>query len=193
MAGRRRAGIAAVALVLGGCSGGGGNSAPATSGFAPPEVTATRTVASRSVIEPDAVAGLPLGASKDQAAAVLGPATTTTSDRDAAGKYETLHWQLSGNKGLALSFRGGSRFSPGLTDWAADVRGPTTAAGVQVGDEADKVIDAYGPLAEFCCASRAAVVDRGGGRLIVIVLNTTRVTDRIIGGDPTAWMRTVQE
>ena len=194
VAGRRRAAIGLVVVVLGGCSGGGGgSSAPAATGFAPPEVTATRTLASRSIIEPDAIAGLPLGASKDQAAAVLGPATTTTSDRDSVGRYETLHWQLSGNKGLALSFRAGSRYSPGLTDWAADVRGPATSAGVQVGDQADKVIEAYGPLADFCCASKAAVVDRGAGRLIVLVLNNTRLTDRIIGGDSSAWMRTVQD
>lgn len=194
--GRTTAQAFALTLALGlvGCSGGGGESPPAASaGFTPPEVTSPRTMASRSVIEPDSVAGIPLGATRDQAAAVLGPATTTSTGRDAAGSYQTLHWQLSGNKGLALSFRAGSKYSPGLTDWRSDIRGPATSTGVQVGDQADTVIAAYGPLADFCCASKAAAVEHGGGRMVVIVLNNTRIVERIVGGDPAAWMRTIAD
>ena len=177
-----------------GCSGGGPDSPPPTAPpFAPPAVTAPRTMASRAVIEADSVAGIPLGATRDQAAAVLGPATTTSSGRDSAGPYQTLHWQLSGNKGLALSFRAGSHFTPGLTDWRSDIRGPATSTGVQVGDQADTVIAAYGPLADFCCASKAAAVERGGGRMLVLVLNNTRIVERIVGGDPAAWMRTIAD
>jgi hypothetical protein len=184
-----------VAMVMAvACSGGSSESRPAaTTGFPAPDVTAPRTVASRSVLEPDSVAGIPLGASKDQAAAVLGPATTTTSERDSAGSYQTLRWQLSGSRGLALSFRAGSRFSPGLTDWKTDIRGPATSAGIEVGSQMEAVVAAYGPLADFCCATKIASVERGGGRLVVMVLTSTGVTDRIVGGDPKAWIRTIEE
>jgi hypothetical protein len=122
-----------------------------------------------------------------------GTATTTPSRRGSAGTYQRLHWQLSGNRGLALSFRAGSRFSPGVTDWQSDIRGPATAAGVQVGDQADKVIAAYGPLADYGCATRVASIERGNGRLVVMVLNNTRIVHRIVGGDPNAWMRTIED
>ena len=193
-AGRRQFSTRLVALLIfvAGCTG-GGESAPVGIGFPPPEVTAPPTMASRSVLEPDSVAGVPLGATRDQAAAVLGPATTTTSGRDSAGSYQTLHWQLSGNRGLALSFRAGSRFSPGLTDWRSEIRGPATAVGIEVGSTSDKVVAAYGPLADFCCASKVASIERGSGRLVVIVLNSTGMADRIVGGDPSAWMRTIEE
>lgn len=191
---RRRSGVFAASLLLAaGCSAGGGAAPPVASGFPAPEVTAPRTMASRSVLEPDSVAGIPLGATKDQAAAVLGPATTTSSRQDAGGSYQTLHWQLSGSRGLALSFRVGSSFSPGLTDWLSDIRGPATPAGIEVGSPMEKVIGAYGPLTDFCCASKAASIERGGGRLVVVVLNGTQVADRIVGGDPRAWMRTIEE
>lgn len=195
-AARRRLLLAVIVTMVAavGCSGGGGRSgATATTGFPAPEVTASRTIASRAVIEPDSVAGIPLGATKDQAAAVLGPATTTTTERDSSGPYQTLRWQLSGSRGLALSFRAGSRFSPGLTDWRTDIRGPATAAGIEVGSELDKVVATYGPLADFCCATKVASVERGGGRLVVMVLKSTGVADRIVGGDPKAWMRTIEE
>lgn len=182
-----------VMALAAGCSGGDESQPPSPAGFMPPVVTAPRTMASRSVVEPDSVAGIPLGATKDQAAAVLGNPTTTSTGRDSAGSYQTLHWQLSGNRGLALSFRAGSRFSPGLTDWRSDIRGPATSAGVEVGDVADKVIAAYGPLADLCCASKAASIESGGGRMVVIVVNNTRVVERIVGGDQTAWLRTIAE
>ncbi len=185
--------ILAMAVLVGCLGDSGERGVTATSGFPAPEVTASRTVASRSVLEPDSVAGIPLGATKDQAAAILGPATTTTSERDSAGTYQTLRWQLSGTHGLALSFRAGSRFSPGLTDWRTDIRGPATAAGIEVGSQAEKVIAAYGPLADFCCAAKIASVERGGGRLVVVVLNSNGLADRIVGGDPNAWMRTIEE
>jgi hypothetical protein len=55
------------------------------------------------------------------------------------------------------------------------------------------VVAAYGPLADFCCASKVASIERGSGRLVVIVLNSTGMADRIVGGDPSAWMRTIEE
>ncbi len=90
-AGARTAGVLAVMLMTftAACSGSSEPKPAATTGFPPPEVTAARTIASRSILEPDSVAGIPLGATKDQAAAVLGPATTTTSARDSAGPYQT--------------------------------------------------------------------------------------------------------
>lgn len=191
---RRRSGVLVASLLFAaGCSGGGEAAPPVTAGFPPPEVTAPRTMASRSVLEPDSVAGIPLGATRDQAAAVLGPATTTSSGQDSGGSYQTLHWQLSGNRGLALSFRAGSTFSPGLTDWRSNVRGPATAVGIEVGSPREKVTDAYGPLTDFCCASKVASIERGSGRLVVIVLNGTQMADRIVGGDPKVWMRTIEE
>jgi hypothetical protein len=194
--GGTRAALAVVVAMLltTGCSGGdSGSPSPSTTGFPPPVVTATRTVASRSVLEPDSVAGIPLGATKDQAQVVLGPATTITAERDSAGRYEALRWQLSGGKGLLLSFRGKSRFSPGLTDWRADVAGPATATGVAVGDPADQVIAAYGHLGPFCCRSKVATVERGGGRLAVVVPDGTQRVEFIVGGDPTTWMRTIED
>ena len=197
--GQKWAGAAAVAVlaVAAGCSGSGSSrgasTATPTSGYPAPDFNAPRTMASRSVIEPDSIAGIPLGATRDQASAVLGNPTTTSSHRDSAGPYETLHWQLSGVKGLALSWRSGSRYSPGLTDWQADIRGPATGAGVEVGTQADPVIAAYGALADFCCATKAAVVERGGGRLVVMVQNNTRLVTLIVAGDPVAYMRTIAE
>lgn len=174
------------------CSSGGGSANPAA-GFPPPEVTAAKTMASRAVMEADSVAGLPLGATRDQAAAVLGNPTTVTSEGDSAGSYEAHRWQLSGNRGLALSFRAGSRYTPGLTDWRADINGPRTIGGVQVGDTTDEVVAAYGPLAAFCCAAKVAMIERGGGKMIVIVRDNTGLVDTIVSGDPAAWMRTIED
>jgi hypothetical protein len=167
--------VAILLTVAVGCSSeDSGSPSTSATGFPAPEVTAPRTVASRSVLEPDSVAGIPLGATKDQAQAVLGPATTITSEKDSGGRYDTLRWQLSGGRGLSLSFRSGSRFSPGLTDWRADVAGPATAAGVQVGTAAGDVMAAYGALSPFCCRSKVASIERAGGRLVVVVPDGTQ-------------------
>ena len=161
-----------------------------------PAVTSTtrRPTAATAVIEPDTVAGIPLGATKSQAIAVLGPPTRTSQETDLSGKkYDALYWDSSGNRGLSLAFGTDSVTSPLLTDWKATAPGPLTKAGVQVGDAVAKVTSAYGALQAFCCDTKIANVNQGAGRMIVIVGNASQKVDQILGGDPAFWSRKIAD
>ncbi|HUR23083.1 MAG TPA: hypothetical protein VMZ73_04355 [Acidimicrobiales bacterium] len=204
-------------LLMAGCGSDGDAAAPATTTTAaptttmnppttiaastttssrPPAATSTtrRPAAATAVIEPDKVAGIPLGATKGQAIAVLGQPTRTTQETDLSGKkYDALAWDLSGNRGLSLAFGTDSATSPLLTDWRATFPGPVTKAGVQVGDTAAKVTSAYGALQPFCCDTKIANVNQGAGRMIVIVGNASQKVDQIVGGDPAFWSRKIAD
>ena len=206
---RRVAALAVVALMTVACgSGDDDGAAPATTA-APtttvaPSTTTTRAPAVTSttrkptpataLIEPDTVAGIPLGATKSQAIAVLGQPTRTSQETDLSGKkYDALSWDFSGNRGLSLAFGTDSATSPLLTDWKATAPGPVTRAGVQVGDAVAKVTSAYGALQAFCCDARIANVNQGAGRMIVIVGNASQKVDQIVGGDPAFWSRKIAD
>lgn len=219
MLSRKVAGLALVALAAVACgSGDDGAAAPASTTIAvatttnaatptttvappttttrPPAATSTtrRPTAATAVIEPDTVAGIPLGATKSQAIAVLGQPTRTSQETDLSGqKYDALYWDLNGNRGLSLAFGTDSVTSPLLTDWKATGPGPATKAGVQVGDAAAKVTGAYGALAPFCCDTRIADLTQGAGRMIVIVGNASQKVDQILGGDPAFWSRKIAD
>ena len=170
--------------------------AASTTTSRPPAATSTtrRPAAATAVIEPDTVAGVPLGATKTQAIAALGPPTRTSQETDLSGKkYDALSWDLSGNRGLSLAFGTESATSPLLTDWKATGPGPVTKAGVQVGDAAAKVTAAYGALTAFCCDTKVASVNQGAGRMIVIVGNGSQKVDQIVGGDPAFWSRKIAD
>lgn len=169
--------------------------APSTTSTRPPATSTTRKpTPATAVIEPDTVAGIPLGATKSQAIAVLGPPTRTSQETDLSGKkYDALSWDLSGNRGLSLAFGTDSVTSPLLTDWKATGPGPMTKAGVQVGDAVAKVTSAYGALQAFCCDTRIANVTQGPGRMIVIVGNASQKVDQIVGGDPAFWSRKIAD
>lgn len=208
-------GLTLVSFLVVGCGSGNDNAAPTTTTSAAPattvaptttvpvtstsrpastSTTAARQTAAKAVIEPHQVAGIPLGATKSEAIAVLGPPTVTGQEADLSGKkYDYLRWQFSGNRGLFLNFRTDSVTSPLLTDWIASAPGPTTKAGTQVGDTAAKVVVAYGPLTGFCCESQVASVTQGPGRMIVIVPNESKTVSRIVGGDPGYWSRSIAD
>lgn len=159
---------------------------------APP--TTAKVTAANAIIEPETVAGIPLGSNKSAAIAVLGDPTTTGQDTDLRGtKYDYLRWSLSGNRGLTLNFRTESVTSPLLTDWIATAAGPATKLGVKVGDSAETVTAAYGPLQNFCCDSKISNLERGGGRMIVVVDNASQVVRQIIGGDAGYWSRSIAD
>ena len=203
-------------VVVAGCGSDGDDAAPATTAAPPTTTTAAptttiaastttsrapaatsttrRPTAATAVIEPDTVAGIPLGATKSQAIAVLGQPTRTSQETDLSGKrYDALSWDLAGNRGLSLAFGTESVTSPLLTDWKATGPGPVTKAGVQVGDAVAKVTAAYGALQAFCCDTRIANVNQGAGRLIVIVGNASQRVDQIVGGDPAFWSRKIAD
>ncbi len=143
----------------------------------------------KAVVEPDSVAGVGLGSTKSEAQAVLGPPTSSGKQTDVNGQqYDFVDWALDGNRGLTLNYRFPEDVSPKLTDWNVDARGPATTKGVRVGDSEAQVIAAYGPLEPFVGAQIAAV-ERGGGRMIVVVDSGTVTT--IIGGDAEFWMRSI--
>jgi hypothetical protein len=170
--------------------------APSPTTTRPPAATSTtrRPTPATAVIEPDTIAGIPLGATKSQAIAVLGQPTRTSQETDLSGKkYDSLSWDLSGNRGLVLAFGTESVTSPLLTDWKATGPGPATKAGVQVGDAAAKVTAAYGALQAFCCDTKVASVNQGAGRMIVIVGNASQKVDQIVGGDPAFWSRKIAD
>jgi hypothetical protein len=145
--------------------------------------------AAQAIIEPDSVAGLGLGTNKSEAHAVLGTPTSSGKHTDVHGEeFDFLHWQIDGNRGLTLNYRFPTGVSPKLTDWQASAHGPSTKKGVRVGDSADQVTAAYGPLEPFVGVEVAAV-EQGGGRMIVVVDNGS--VTLIIGGDHEAWMRSV--
>jgi hypothetical protein len=170
--------------------------APSPTTTRPPAATSTtrRPTPATAVIEPDTIAGIPLGATKSQAIAVLGQPTRTSQETDLSGKkHDSLSWDLSGNRGLVLAFGTESVTSPLLTDWKATGPGPATKAGVQVGDAAAKVTAAYGALQAFCCDTKVASVNQGAGRMIVIVGNASQKVDQIVGGDPAFWSRKIAD
>ncbi len=202
------------ALMVTACGSGDDEAAPTTTSTAAPVTSTTTTApaptsttragaattttarpsAARAVIEPASVAGIPLGANKSQAIAVLGQPTTTGQETDLSGKkYDYLRWQISGNRGLTLNFRTESVTSPLLTDWTANAPGPVTTGGVQVGDGAAKVTAAHGALVTFCCESKVASVTQGAGRMIVVVADDTQKVVQIIGGDPAFWSRSIAD
>ncbi len=143
----------------------------------------------QAVVEPDSVAGVGLASTKAEAQEVLGPPTSSGKHTDVNGEeYDFVDWRFDGDRGLTLNYRFPEEFSPKLTDWFIDARGPATTKGVRVGDSADQVMAAYGPLEPFVGAQIAAV-ERGGGRMIVLVEDGT--VRSIIGGDPDFWMRSI--
>lgn len=173
--------------------------APTTASVAPTTVAPTSTTAAAAakaataVIEPDTVAGLPLGATKSEVIAVLGPPTRTGQETDLSGaRYDYLRWELDGNRGLTLNFRTPSVTSPRLTDWIATAKGPRTRSGIQVGDPATKVVTAHGALQAFCCDAKIASLTRGAGRLIVVVPNGGAV-GQLIGGDEAFWSKSIAD
>jgi hypothetical protein len=212
--GRRLLTLALGAVLATACGSGGDEAAPTTTSTAAvvtttsttaPAATSTtrgggattttaRPSAARAVIEPAAVAGIPLGANKSQAIAVLGQPTATGQETDLSGKkYDFLRWDISGNRGLTLNFRTESVTSPLLTDWSVSAPGPVTEGGVQVGDGVAKVTAAHGALQAFCCETRVASVTEGPGRMIVVVDNATQRVTRIAGGDPAYWSRSIAD
>jgi hypothetical protein len=198
-------GLVLLSFLAAGCGSGDGDQAASTtvttlavtSTTRPGATTTTsaRVTAAKAVIEPHQVAGIPLGSNKSQAYAVLGPPTTTGQETDLSGKkYDYLRWEFGGGiRGLVLNYRTDSVTSPLLTDWAANAAGPTTKAGVQFGDTAAKVVAAYGPLTGFCCDTQVASVTQAGGRMIVIVPNASKTVNRIVGGDPAFWSRSIAD
>ena len=208
---RSVAALAFVALTAVACGSGDDDAAPAattttvapsttaapttTTTRAPAATTTTRKpTAATAVIEPDSVAGIPLGATKSQAIAVLGQPTRTSQETDLSGKrYDALNWDLSGNRGLSLAFGTDSVTSPLLTDWKATGPGPATKAGVQVGDAVAEVTSAYGALQAFCCDTKIANVTQGPGRMIVVVGDASQKVDQIVGGDPAFWSRKIAD
>jgi hypothetical protein len=56
-----------------------------------------------------------------------------------------------------------------------------------------QVTTAYGALQAFCCDTKIANVTQGAGRMIVIVGNANQKVDRIVGGDPAVWSRTIAD
>ena len=166
--------------------------APATTA-ASTSTTAAASKAATAVIEPDTVAGIPLGATKTEVIAILGTPTSTGQDTDVSGaRYDYLRWELDGNRGLTLNFRTPSATSPRLTDWIATAKGPRTKSGIQVADSATKVVAAHGSLQAFCCDARIASVKQGAGRLIIVVPNGGAVT-QVIGGDESFWSRSIAD
>ena len=146
------------------------------------------------------VAGLSLGATEAEAAAILGPPSAREQHTDVSGAtYEALLWHLPPRRGpagsLVLNFRdrGPGSGAPRLTDWSTLAPGPRTATGVQVGDAAAKVVAAHGPLEVFCCDTHVASVTRGRGHMVVIVDDGTSKVTRIIGGDDTFWSRSIAD
>jgi hypothetical protein len=212
---RRLALLMLTASVLAGCGSGNDTAATSTTVTTAPATTVTtvapvptttarpaatttttvRVTAATAVIEPHQVAGVPLGANKSQAIAVLGPPTRTGQETDLSGKkYDYLAWDLSGNRGLLLAFGTDSVTSPLLTDWKATGPGPRTTGGVQVGDTSAKAAAAgHGALQPFCCDTRVASVTQAGGRMIVIVGNASQKVDQIVGGDPAYWSRKIAD
>jgi hypothetical protein len=212
---RRIAALAVLALTAVACGSDDDNAAPATTTTEAPTTTVApsttaaptpttrapaatsttrRPAAATALVEPDKIAGVPLGATKTQAIAVLGPPTRTSQETDLSGKkYDALYWAFSGNRGLSLGFGTDSVTSPLLTDWTVTAPGPATKAGVQVGDPVAKVTSAYGALQAFCCDTKIANVTQGPGRMIVIVGNASQKVDQIIGGDPAFWSRKIAD
>jgi hypothetical protein len=212
---RRIAALAVLALTAVACGSDDDNAAPATTTTEAPTTTVApsttaaptpttrapaatsttrRPAAATALVEPDKIAGVPLGATKTQAIAVLGPPTRTSQESDLSGKkYDALYWAFSGNRGLSLGFGTDSVTSPLLTDWTVTAPGPATKAGVQVGDPVAKVTSAYGALQAFCCDTKIANVTQGPGRMIVIVGNASQKVDQIIGGDPAFWSRKIAD
>lgn len=170
--------------------------APVTTNTSVAPITTTAAAASKAataVVEPHTVAGLPLGATKTEVIAVLGPPTKTGQETDLSGaKYDYLRWELDGNRGLALNFRTLSATSPRLTDWIATAKGPRTKTGIQVGDPATKVVAAHGALQDFCCDAKIASVKQGAGRLIIVVPNGGAV-GQLIGGDEAFWSKSIAD
>lgn len=163
---------------------------PATT--AGPTTTAKPTAAT-AIVEPDSVAGIPLGSNKSAAIAVLGNPTSMGQETDLTGaKFDFLRWAI-GNRALTLNYRTPSATSPLLTDWIVTGPGPVTRLGRQVGDSANQVTASYGPLQTFCCQSKVASVERGGGRLVVIVDNTSQTVRLLVGGDPGYWSRSIAD
>ena len=155
--------------------------------------TAGAAKAAAAVLEPDSVAGLPLGATKSEVIAVLGTPTRTGQDTDLSGaKYDYLRWELDGTRGLTLNFRTPSATSPRLTDWIATAKGPRTKSGIQVGDPASKVVTAHGALQAFCCDAKIASIKQGAGRLIIVVPNGGAVA-QLIGGDESFWSKSIAD
>lgn len=167
--------------------------APATTAAPATTTTAAASKAATAVIEPDTVAGLPIGATKSEVIAVLGTPTRTGQETDLSGaKYDYLRWELDGNRGLTLNFRTPSVTSPRLTDWIATAKGPRTKSGIQVGDPASKVVTAHGALQAFCCDAKIASVKQGPGRMIIVVPNGGAV-GQLIGGDEAFWSKSIAD
>lgn len=149
---------------------------------------------SSAIVEPDKVAGLRLGTTKEDAIAVLGPPTSDEQVEDTGGNpYVAVRWNVSDTGGLNLNFREGTTEAPLLTDWVASAPGPETTQGIQVGDPEEKVTSAYGELQEFCCDANVASLSRGDGRMIIVVGDQSHTVEQIIGGDEASWSRLIAD
>lgn len=181
---------------------GGGTSSTA------PEATSTRPAITsstaptrvdplRAVMEPDTVAGLALGATRDDVRARLGSPTEVVQRRDSSGTYEAWFYQFTvpetANAGLYLGFRTGSRCSPNLTDWITNAAGPTTAAGVQLRDPESKVQASYPGAAQAVEGGRAYALKGRDGELRVLVADVSGAVVTVAGGDRTAWRRSFRD
>ena len=166
--------------------------APATTAPATTTTTA-RVTAATAVVEPDTIAGIPLGTNRSEANAVLGLPSETGSGTDLAGdRYDFSRWNLAGNRGLTLYYRQTGVTAPLLSHWQVTAPGPATARGIKVGDPSSAVVTAYGPLQPFCCDVQVASVTRGPGRMIVIVEPGAAVT-QIVGGSEASWSRLIAD
>jgi hypothetical protein len=201
---KRRHAILLTTLIAAGCGGGGrgaspgptgspsGGPAPAAASSPPP--APVHTAPSAAVVEPANVAGLPLGATKPEAVAVLGGPTSQRRDTDVGGSgYDSLRWDFDDDGGLVLNFRTESAMSPRLTDWSATAPGPRTPQGIQVADAEAKVVAAHGSLQPFCCDAKVASVQGGGGRMIIVVDDASGKVTQIIGGDENYWSRSIAD
>jgi hypothetical protein len=201
---KRRHAILLTTLIAAGCGGGGrgasrgptgspsGGPAPAAASSPPP--APVHTAPSAAVVEPANVAGLPLGATKPEAVAVLGGPTSQRRDTDVGGSgYDSLRWDFDDDGGLVLNFRTESATSPRLTDWSATAPGPRTPQGIQVADAEAKVVAAHGSLQPFCCDAKVASVQVGGGRMIIVVDDASEKVTQIIGGDENYWSRSIAD
>ena len=166
-----------------------------TSTTAPPPMATEPLSPASVVVEPDAVGSLLLGSTRDEAVAILGEPSRTSTFNDLSGQeYTALEWDLPDGRALGLNYRRGSKFSPGLTDWTAASPGPRTAKGIQVGHDQQTVEEAYGTLKPFIITGfHHAVVARNGTELRVLVSDATKKVERMFGGDPGAFSRSIAD
>ena len=49
------------------------------------------------------------------------------------------------------------------------------------------------PWEQFCCGAHVAAVERGGGRLIIVVDDASQTVMNLTGGDQEFWSRSIAD